>query len=206
MDTRGDLYEIANVFFREKMTHRVSKLKFVLLISYAETRGRALQFRDTVRLFAAFLGAFANSSLHQAIANSTGLVVTKIVDKDEEILSTLKTNLKEILEENYNETSGVRFVFNQVIDRLQVFSNPNKPVLLSDEERVQIGQMIDSLDYLEKKRAQIVRSISGQTASQLMSSIDSCYDHFKIDLETRFVTSLAAHFNKSKFFLPLEQI
>ena len=200
-DNRGFEIEIANSFFRQEILKQVEDLKFLLVLNHDDVINRRVQFFDTIKRFADFLGIFdKNESLLKKLAKSIGIIVSKVNndgDDDEEVKSYLTELLLSSLDTNkllnQNETYAIRQVL--LDNQLEIFSNPRKAMPIDDTQKVKILKMINNLEYITRKEAQIRARIDRSHMSALNAYIFQNLKKFELNLEILLEKKISVYIN-----------
>ncbi len=196
-DTHGLATEVANGFFRQLITSNVKELKFLLLLAYSDLKqNRGQQFRESIKAFSRFIGAFDDNNVAKYLGKSIGIVVTKvdhesandegerITKTDEEMKYELRNDLNrtlndELVNNKLSQNEGI--IFDQIIKNFQIeiFSNPKKkgPVKTHQAEAINI-LIKNKLQYAEKKDLKLRVQISNEYRADLINYISDHYLKF----------------------------
>ena len=201
-DNRGIAADISNGFFREYVTQEVLELKFLLLITEKDVTDRGDQFRSSIKAFSNFLEVFSKTDLKR-IDESIGIIVTKVVNfgaSDASMIKTLRNTMLEIVNTDTTFSGNGANVFRSVINNhVAIFSNPAKEnSRLSNQQRLDIEQMIDGLRYIKKEDAIIKISISENYLPQLRAYVDDRFIKFESLFEKTLNESIINYFTKAK--------
>ena len=122
----------------------MKELKFLLLLTYSDLKqNRGQQFRESIRAFSRFIGAFYDNNVAKYLGKSIGIIVTKvdhesandegerITKTDDEMKYELRIDLNRTLNDelfNNKLSQNEVIIFNQIIKNFQIeiFSNPKK--------------------------------------------------------------------------------
>jgi len=192
-DTHGLSTEIANGFFREQIISKVNDLKFLLLLTHSDLNERGSQFRESIKAFSHFIGAFDDDynnndfDIH-ALSESIAIILTKVDndgETDEKMKHDLKIKLQEILQdEKDNEKLSFKEekVFNEILEnnQIEIFSNPKKKGPVSTDQAEAIRSLINNkLKYANKNDLKIRAKISDTYKLELLEYIHNNYDQFE---------------------------
>jgi len=207
-DTRGVSFEIANGFFREKITSNVSDLKFLLLLEDSDLRySKAQQFRDTIKAFSSFIDLFnTNFDIKKAeqLSKSIGIIITKVDNGEETDLE-----MKEILRDQLNETISdeiehnnlneiEQLVFLQIIENFQIeiFSNPKKKGPVSTDQKKKIIELVKKLEYIKKNEYNTQTRIEESSKSKLLNYIKNKFKLFEKNFNEKFFIDISNYFEQ----------
>jgi len=196
-DTHGLATEVANGFFRQLITSNVKELKFLLLLAYSDLKqNRGQQFRESIKAFSRFIGAFDDNNVAKYLGKSIGIVVTKvdhesandegerITKTDDEMKYELRNDLNrtlndELVNNKLSQNEGI--IFDQIIKNFQIeiFSNPKKKGPVKTHQADAINILIkNKLQYAEKKDLKLRVQISNEYRADLINYISDHYLKF----------------------------
>jgi hypothetical protein len=197
-DTHGLSTEIANGFFREQIISNVNELKFLLLLTHSDLNERGNQFRESIKAFSHFIGAFDDEDSGfdtHALSKSIAIILTKVDndgETDEKMKHDLRIKLQEILQDE-KDNDKLSFkeekVFNEILEnnQIEIFSNPKKkgPVSTHQAEAI-ISLMNTKLKYANKTDLKIRAKISDTYKLKLLEYIRDNYDQFEDEFNQLF--------------------
>lgn len=208
-DTRGLAREIANGFFIEDVTRRVSQLKFLLLIEQNDLFGRASQFRQSISAVTSFLQLkkYAEGSMIKQISRSMGIVVTKGINTGETYESVVESCIEKMNEAlmEEQEHNGLDdetvSLFVQIFENNQVgvFSGRRTAGQLDDEEKNKILELVvNGLDYVEKSDINIGINIGASFAFSLSNYIEKKFQEFDAHVSNMTIEAFTEVFNSNE--------
>jgi len=217
-DTHGLSAEIANGYFREQIISKVNDLKFLLLLTHSDLNERGNQFRESIKAFSHFIGAFDDDDSGfdtRVLSKSIAIILTKVDndgETDEKMKHDLRIKLQEILQdEKDNEKLSFREekVFNEILEnnQIEIFSNPKKkgPVSKHQAEAI-ISLMNTKLKFVNKNVLKIRTKISDTYKLKLLEYIRDNYDQFEDEFNKLLNMGITRFLKKKKAIEEIEDI
>jgi len=205
-DTHGLSTEIANGFFRSMITENVKYIKFLLLLTHSDLIDKGQQFRESIKAFSYFIGAFDEEKDTKNLSESVGIIITKVDndgDTDKAMKDFFKAELKKVLQDEFNKLSkNERNVFSAIIDKFQIeiFSNPKKKGPVLKYQAFAIQNFIDlKLQYAPKADLKIRAKISENYKSKLLYYIHQNNMQFDEDFSELFNKAISRYFKQTPF-------
>lgn len=205
-DTRPWL-DIANAFFREKVTSHFVDMKFAILVtSHNLYQDMGKQFRQSIKLFSGSLGIFEqknesnNDLIISALSKSICIIVTRgsRTRTLQRMKQIYKFKLLEILNDMRDSNSltvNEDKCFRSVIENEQFsfFSTPLLEVVLDNLEKNEINTLLQTLTYSKKSSLGVQVKLGNHNVGPLTAYLQLRTEEFEKYLEISILKFATSH-------------